>query len=261
MENHYRDAISLYLSLVPMPQNIYDEPAFFEGYKSLRQGDTGLNGSLEVPALRELLPNLSNARILDIGCGFGDFARHARLAGACSVIGLDVSQNMISEARRLTDDILIDYVCSSIEGYAPPSQSFDLVVSSLALHYVDDYKAVVEKVYNCLTAGGRFIFSVEHPVCTANPIGWLKDDEGLPTSWPLDRYQDEGMRQTKWFVDDVLKYHRTVESYVGELLKAGFRLDHLKEPKPTDEALAERPSLSTNLRRPPFLLLAATKLV
>jgi SAM-dependent methyltransferase len=243
-----------------MPQNIYDEPIFFEGYKKLRQGDTGLNGALEVPALRELLPDLSGARILDIGCGFGDFARHARLAGAGSVVALDVSQNMLSEAQRLTDDFLIDYVCSSIEGYSPSSQSFNLVVSSMALHYVDDYKAVAAKVYGGLATGGKFIFSVEHPICTANPIGWLNDDNGLLTSWPLDRYQDEGIRQTKWFVDGVLKYHRTVETYVGELLDAGFRLDHLKEPKPTDQALTEQPSLSINLRRPPVLLLGATKI-
>lgn len=242
-----------------MPQNIYDEPIFFEGYKNLRQADTGLNGALEVPALRKLLPDLSGARILDLGCGFGDFARYARSIGADAVVALDVSQNMISEARRLTDDLSVEYVCNSIEGYNPPSESFDLVVSSMALHYVNDYRAVVDKVYGSLASGGKFIFSVEHPSCTANPIGWLVDENGLQTSWPLDRYQDEGIRQTKWFVDDVLKYHRTTETYVSALLNAGFRLDHLQEPKPTEQALAERPSLSINLRRPPVLLLGMTK--
>ncbi len=242
-----------------MPQNIYDEPIFFEGYKNLRQADTGLNGALEMPALRELLPDLAGARILDLGCGFGDFARHARSIGANSVVALDVSQNMISEARKLTDDASIDYICHSIEGYRPSSEGFDLIVSSMALHYVEDYKAVVNIVYGSLTAGGKFIFSVEHPSCTANPIGWLRDEDGLPTNWPLDRYQDEGIRQTTWFVDDVLKYHRTTETYVSVLLNAGFRLDHFKEPKPTEQALTERPSLSINLRRPPVLLLGATK--
>ncbi|MCF1461703.1 MULTISPECIES: class I SAM-dependent methyltransferase [Rhizobium/Agrobacterium group] len=244
-----------------MPQNIYDDPAFFEGYKNLRQADTGLNGALEVPALRAVLPELSGLRILDIGCGFGDFARHARSLGASSVTGLDVSQNMIAEARQLTDDAFVDYICSSIEDYNLPVEGFDLVVSSMALHYVDDYRSIVQKVLDGLSTGGRFIFSIEHPICTANPIGWTNDDHGKPLNWPLDKYQEEGIRQTKWFVDDVVKFHRTTETYVRELLNAGFRLEHFGEPTPTPKALVERPSLSINLRRPPVLLLASTKVI
>ncbi|MBL3586564.1 class I SAM-dependent methyltransferase [Rhodovulum sulfidophilum] len=83
------------------PQNVYDDPVFFNGYKKLRQNDTGLNGALEVPALHALLPNLSGKSILDLGCGFGDFARYARGAGAHSVTAVDLSQKMISEAERL----------------------------------------------------------------------------------------------------------------------------------------------------------------
>lgn len=242
-----------------MPQNIYDEPAFFDGYKTLRQDDTGLNGALEVPALRALLPDLKGLRILDLGCGFGDFARFAQSSGAFSVTGLDVSENMVAEARRLTDSSDIDYICSSIESHVAAEESIDLVVSSLALHYVDDYGCVVQKVFDWLAPGGRFIFSVEHPICTANPVGWTKDTQDNAVSWPLDNYHHQGIRQTKWFVDGVVKFHRTCETYVGTLLGAGFQLDHFKEPTPTAEALDERPSLAIHLRRPPFLLLAATK--
>jgi len=60
------------------PQNIYDNQQFFEGYKHLRDQDTGLNGALEVPAIRPLLPDLSGKRVLDLGSGFGGFARYAR---------------------------------------------------------------------------------------------------------------------------------------------------------------------------------------
>ncbi len=67
------------------PQNIYDDASFFEGYRTLRQGDTGLNGALESPAMKRLLPNLAGLHVLDLGCGFGDFARYARAHGAASV--------------------------------------------------------------------------------------------------------------------------------------------------------------------------------
>ncbi|RMX07903.1 class I SAM-dependent methyltransferase [Corticibacter populi] len=83
------------------PQNIYDDPVFHAGYKALRQQDTGLNGALEVPALLAQLPDLCGLAVLDLGCGFGDFARHARTRGAAGVVAVDVSASMLAEARRL----------------------------------------------------------------------------------------------------------------------------------------------------------------
>jgi SAM-dependent methyltransferase len=241
------------------PQNVYDDPVFFDGYKNLRQGDTGLNGVLEVPALHALLPDLQGLSVLDLGCGFGDFARHARTEGAASVTAVDVSQRMIAEAIRLTEDGGIKYVHRSIESFSPAPESFELVVSSLALHYVDDYAAVILRVFSSLVAGGHFIFSVEHPICTAHPVGWTRSPDGKQLHWPIDRYHDEAERHTKWFVDGVTKFHRTLETYVNTLVAVGFRLDHLGEPKPSSAALQTRPSLEDTLRRPPFLLLAVTK--
>jgi len=49
------------------PQNVYDDPVFFAGYKALRQNDTGLNGAVEVPALRRLLPPLAGKSTLELG--------------------------------------------------------------------------------------------------------------------------------------------------------------------------------------------------
>ncbi len=241
------------------PQNIYDHPEFFTGYRALREADSGLNGSLEQPALRRLLPPLTDRRVLDLGCGFGDFARYARYAGARSVVGIDVSRNMLSEARRCTDDDAITYVEAAIEDYRPPARTFDVVVSSLALHYVEDYASLVVRVFDTLVPGGALVFSVEHPVCTAHPSGWVKSDDGGASHWPLDRYRDEGRRDTRWFVDGVVKYHRTVETYVSTLLDHGFILRRLSEPAPTAEALNARPTLDRERRRPPFLLLSASR--
>ena len=240
------------------PQNIYDDPAFFAGYRDLRTQDTGLNGILEVPALLQLLPALDGAHVLDLGCGFGDFARLARARGAASVTGVDVSARMLAEAVQRTRDPAIVYVHGAIEAFRP-TQAFDLVVSSLALHYVEDYAGVVRRVFDALAPGGSFLFSVEHPLCTAHPAGWVKDAEGAKLHWPVDRYGDEGPRATRWFVDGVVKYHRTVETYVGALLDAGFALAYLGEPVPTSEALAARPALANEVRRPPFLVLKAAR--
>lgn len=240
-----------------VPQNIFDDPVFFEQYRQLRENDSGLNGLLELPALYSLLPQLEGLSILDLGCGFGDFARYARQHGAASVLAIDVSEKMLAQAREKTSDEHIEYRQLAIEQFAPPEQRFDLAISSLALHYIENFAALCERVFASLKPGGQFIFSVEHPICTAFQVGWVPYEDG--NVWPVDRYQEQTLRHTTWFVDDVQKYHRTVETYVNTLLDRGFALTRLLEPKPRDEAVALRPDLANQCRRPPFLLLRAVK--
>ncbi|OWJ68796.1 class I SAM-dependent methyltransferase [Inquilinus limosus] len=242
------------------PQNIYDDPAFFAGYAALRDTEGGLNAALEQPALARLLPPLAGLRVLDLGCGFGDFARAVRAQGAASVLGVDVSAKMLTEARARTDDPAIRYEQAAIETLALEERAFDLAVSSLALHYVADYAGAVRRVAAALAPGGRFVFSVEHPMCTALGGGqWHCDAAGEPQHWPVDRYGEEGRRDTRWFVDGVVKYHRTVAGYVNGLVEAGLVLARLGEPEADPAALAARPDLALHRRRPPFLLLAADK--
>lgn len=249
----------MYMSNHATPQNIYDNPVFFQGYRQLREQDSGLNGALEIPALRSLLPDLAGKRILDLGCGFGDFARHACAQGALAVTALDVSHSMITEARRLTGDEPIHYLHGSMEDFTATAQSFDLVISSLALHYIEDYAALAQRLFTALAPGGQFVFSVEHPTCSAYPVGWVKAEDGTRLHWPLNNYQYEGERHSEWFVNDVRKYHRTVQTYVNTLINVGFRLDHLGEPTPLASFLSERPGLEAEWRRPAFLLLAVSK--
>jgi SAM-dependent methyltransferase len=244
-------------------QNVYDDDVFFAGYERLRRTGTGLNDVLEQPALWSLLPtSLVGLRVLDLGCGFGDFARKAMHAGARSVVGVDISERMLASARAQTCDPHITYRRMAIEELALEPDGFDLVVSSLALHYVADYAGALERVAAVLIAGGRLVFSVEHPMCTALPQqSWVRDADGKPLHWPIDEYRTEGPRHTRWFIDDVVKYHRTIETYVNGLLAAGFSLRSLREPEPVAaETPVPVPGLDLARRRPPFLLIAADRL-
>jgi SAM-dependent methyltransferase len=242
-----------------MTQNIYDDEEFFAGYSRLPRSVTGLDGAPEWPALQILLPGLGGLRVLDLGCGFGWFCRWARENGGAQLLGTDVSEKMLARARTETTDAAISYITADMEHPELPPAAFDLVYSSLALHYIRNLGGLLTAVHRALVPGGRLVFSVEHPIYTAPTApGWSTDATGRKT-WPVDGYLEEGPRSTDWLTKGVIKQHRTIATYVTLLLGAGFTLSHLEEWGPTAEQIAARPTLADEHQRPPFLLVAAVR--
>ena len=242
-----------------MTQNIYDDEQFFEGYSRLPRSVEGLDGAPEWPALRALLPDLRGLDVLDLGCGFGWFCRWARQQGAAHVLGVDVSEKMLARARATTQDPAITYSRADLERLQLPVASFELVYSSLALHYIEALDRLMSTVHRSLVHGGRLVFSVEHPIYTApDEPGWSVDAAGRKT-WPLDSYLEEGPRSTDWLTRGVIKQHRTIATYLNLLLGLGFAISHVEEWGPTREQIAAKPSLADERQRPPFLLVAARR--
>lgn len=205
-----------------MARNIYDSPAFFEGYQQLPRSVHGLDGAPEWPALRALVPPLQGLRVADLGCGLGWFCRWAGAQGAQSVLGLDVSQRMLAKAQALGTDSAIAYVRADLEALALAPQSLDFAYSSLAFHYIEDIARLLATVHAALVPASRLVFSIEHPVFMApRAPGWHTDAQGR-RSWPVDSYQMEGPRVTHWLAQDVVKQHRTLGTLLNTLVKTGF---------------------------------------
>ena len=240
-----------------MTQNVYDNAEFFERYSQLPRSVEGLDGAPEWPALRAMLPAPGGLKVLDLGCGFGWFCRWVRAHGASEVLGLDVSEKMLARARSATSDAAITYLRADMEQVELAPASFDLIYSSLALHYIEHLGELLSQVYRVLVPGGRFVFSVEHPVFTA-PVepGWLVSASGRK-SWALDAYLEEGPRSTDWLAKGVIKQHRTLATYVNLLLGLGFALIRLEEWGPTPQQITAQPVWADERRRPPFLLVSA----
>ena len=242
-----------------MTQNIYDNVAFFEGYRRLRRSVAGLDGAPEWPALRALLPDLHGRSVLDCGCGFGWFCRWAIEQGAAHVLGIDVSEKMLARGRATTVDPAITYTRADMEHLELPAESFDVVYSSLALHYVENLSGLMSQVYRSLVPGGGLVFSVEHPIFTApSEPNWSLNAVGRKT-WLVDGYLDEGPRSTDWFATGVIKQHRTLGTYINMLIRLGFVISHVEEWGPTVEQIAAQPNWADERQRPPFLLVAATR--
>lgn len=240
-----------------MAQNIYDTPEFFAGYQRLNRSVHGLDGAPEWPALRSMLPELGGKRVVDLGCGFGWFARWARGQGAAEVLGIDLSDNMLTQARARTTDRGICYLQADLESLELPQASFDLAYSSLAFHYVVDLSRLFGTVRRALVPGGDFVFSIEHPIymATARP-GWQIADDGRRI-WPVDGYAREGQRVTDWLAKGVVKQHRRLGTTLNALIGAGFVIRHVDEWAPSAEQVAEQPALSDELDRPMMVLIAA----
>ncbi|MFO1162083.1 MAG: class I SAM-dependent methyltransferase [Reyranellaceae bacterium] len=241
-----------------MAQNIYDTAAFFEGYSQLPRSRHGLDGAPEWPAVRALLPDLRSKRVVDLGCGFGWFARWAREQGAARVVGIDLSENMIARAREDTRDPLIDYRIADLEGLELPAAAYELAYSSLALHYVEDFARLVEIVHQALVPGARFVFTIEHPIymAPARP-GWSVADGRV--SWPVDGYSVEGRRVTDWLAKGVVKYHRTIGTTLNTLIMAGFGVRSVVEFAPTADQIAGDPRLAVEAERPMILIVSSER--
>ena len=133
------------------------------------------------------------------------------------------------------------------------------MISSLALHYVQSFEDVARKVNACLTAGGSFVFSVEHPIFTAyGSQDWFYDEAGNILHFPVDNYFYEGERSAVFLGEEVRKYHKTLTTYLNGLLTNGFTLEHVVEPQPPERMLSLE-GMSDEMRRPMMLIVAARK--
>lgn len=242
-------------------QNIYDNETFFNGYRQIRQRARNANVVFETPALLSLLPDLKGKRVLDLGGGCGDHCVMYANRGASRVIGIDISERMLEAAQRENSRPQIEYRRMPMEDIAGVDGRFDLVVSSLAIHYVEDYKGLADHVFQLLEPGGLFVFSQESPLNTCFSSGerWTRDEQGSKLFANLANYSVDGERESTWFVDGVKKYHRTFSTVVNTLIGAGFCIETLLEPVPTREMIEAYPPYKDLLHKPDFLLVKARK--
>jgi len=243
-------------------QNIYDNEIFFEGYRKLRENEANANNLFEIPVLFSMLPDLKGKRVLDLGCGFGEHCRKFIDYGAQKVVGIDISEKMLEIAKTENSSERITYIHMPMEEIGRLDEKFDAVISSLALHYVEDFEGVVRNVYKLLYSGGYFIFSQEHPFCTCYSGGdrWTRDENGRKLHLNLANYGIEGEKKSTWFVDNVKKYHRTFSTIINTLTAAGFCIEKIIEPLPSAELLQKYPDYADLFHKPDFLLIKAKKL-
>ena len=242
-----------------MKENKYDDEVFFEKYSQMYRSIYGLQGAGEWHEFEKLLPDFQGKRVLDLGCGYGWHCQYATEHHAQYVLGVDISKRMLETAKQKHAHPQIEYRQIAMEDLTLEPDSFDVAFSSLALHYVKDYEQLVQHIANWLTKGGNFVFSVEHPVFTSyGNQDWYYDENGNILHFPVDRYFYEGQREAVFLQEKVVKYHRTLTTYLETLMKHGFMIQHVVEPQPPLEMM-NMEGMKDEMRRPMMLLIAVQK--
>ena len=239
-----------------MAQNIYDDPAFFEGYQKFARSREGLSAAAEWPSLVSMMPDVAGLDVLDLGCGLGYHCRWAAENGARSVAGLDLSERMLAEAARNTAGVPVRLERADLETADFGEAQYDLAFSSLAVHYIVDFDDFCRRVRRALRPKGRFVFSTEHPMFAARGVPeFLTDSEGRQVSAVFE-YLREGERRTDWVAKGVVKHHRKISTMIMALKRAGLELDAVDEWCPSDEYMAAHPDWAKYRYEPEFLLFA-----
>jgi 2-polyprenyl-3-methyl-5-hydroxy-6-metoxy-1,4-benzoquinol methylase len=238
-------------------QNIFNNEEFFNGYSELRRDPNNANDLIVEPVIFSLLPDLRGKKILDLGCGSGGYCKKFSIMGADSVVGIDISSRMLGIANKENKDTNIEYYEMGMEELQDLNGKYDIAVSSMALHYIADLDALLKTIYCILNNDGLFIFSQEHPLTTAPLDGakWIRDENGRIDHYRLADYARSGERHTHWFIDDVIKYHRTFSEICNSLISAGFIIRKVLEPV----ADKELPKSERDRHKPDFLFIKSSK--
>jgi SAM-dependent methyltransferase len=178
----------------------------------------------------QVLGDVAGSRVLEVGCGAGQCARWLTTRGARAV-GLDLSTRQLQHSRRIDDEtgVRVPVVAGTATALPFAADAFDAVFSAFgALQFVADAGRAVDEAARVLRPGGRFAFSVTHPVRWTMP-----DDptsEGLVVTssyWDRTPYVEEDDEGRVTYVE----HHRTLGDWVGHLVRAGFRVAGLLEPE------------------------------
>lgn len=243
-------------------QNIYDNEEFFSSYKEMRDTKINANELIEIPVIKSFLPDLKDKKILDLGCGEGEMSKFFLEQGAKKVVGVDISKNMLNEAKKKKVKNL-EFKLLSMEEISSLKGKFDIVFSSLAFHYVEDFYKLMKDVANKLKKGGLLIFSQEHPLVTSSirskdlPKYIEKDDKRY---YYVSDYNNIGKRFVDWNVEGVVKYHRNFETILKAIKQANMNLEDLIESKLPEEAIRKVEKYKFLNHRPLFLFVKAKKI-
>lgn len=235
-----------------------DKPIALEAYEALAERYAAMaetkaeNGYNEHPAMRTAIGDVAGLHVLDAGCGPGFLSRDLLDKGAESAAAFDNSPNMVEIAKRNTGGRATCFVADlALPLSTLEDQSFDLVVSSLAIDYVRDWTVPLSEFARVLKPGGRLVMSVQHPM---GAYEWYRPKSAFGVQLCSATWKGFGGKPV-----EVHDYYRSFEEIFNPVLKAGFALNQVIETKPVKELEAINPrKFKEGQTFPTFMILDAS---
>lgn len=195
------------------------------------------------PAFLRFVGGLKGKTVLDAGCGEGYNTRLLAKLGA-RVTGVDISSKMIEFALEEEQNRTLG-ICYEVASFSDLSlfedESFDVVVSFMALMDCPNYEGAVKEVLRVLRPGGELVFSVTHPCFMTRGFGWIEDEQGSIKLTVSDYFNSEPWVENWGFSDipdpeqatqfAVPVFPKTFSEYLNVLVRTGFILNAIEEPR------------------------------
>lgn len=230
---------------------------YFKKRANLKKFD--FNRDIEVPAMIKMIGPAHSKNILDIGCGFGDHVKHLSKKNPKKIIGFDLSKEFVDIANSLKIKNTEFFVGDMNKKFKFKDSSFDIIFSSLAIHYAKDIDKFFKEVKRVLKKGGTFVFSTGHPIF--NLINQSKNhligiQKNSRQKHIFGNYFDETLKTNNFGSSGKFVLRNfTIETLIKTGLKNGFELINYKDAKPTKESKridSDKYKLTTTL--PTFII-------
>jgi SAM-dependent methyltransferase len=211
----------------PAVANDYDG---FAGAYSAETEANLINAYYERPAILALAGDVAGRRILDAGCGSGPLFAALRDRGAV-VTGFDKSAGMLELARRRLGDSADLRVADLGSPLSFPDGTFDDVIASLVLHYLEDWGPTLVELRRVLKPGGRLIVSVDHPFA----INAIHREAGRKADY-FATYNHTAEWTMGGQTARMSFWQRPLHAMTDAFTAAGFRIAVISEPEPVPAA-------------------------
>lgn len=242
--------------------------------KLTRLGYDRCRDLINSPAFFKMLPDISNLKGLDIGCGEGYNTRIAAKKGA-KLTAIDISKVFIDYAvdTENNNPQNIKYQVSSATELPFPNNDFDFVMATMSLMDIAENEKAIKEVCRVLKPGGFFQFSISHPCFWNLEWEWVENDKGIRTGFIVrDYFRTINGELEEWIFGAapneltyqmnkfrIPRFSKTLSEWLNLLIEKGFILEEFCEPKADDEILEKYPEEYASRIIPYFLIIRCRK--